>query len=577
MTNAQIAFFVYLGFFVLLVFAYGFYAAMYFNSRKLIDRMYAYQQKYKTYSVISFTSLIKPFELLGKREAANRNEKNLRLVIDYMQNFDLQYKKQLSEIWRAIDQLTNLKMHFNFVQTKKTYRLIDQQFAKLDGWLAEFRDLTKDSSVYQNDASRILVQYRHLVDGLIGFLKDHILPKYDSSVFKDFLANISRNFEEANLALMLFENERYLKCLENLRYAIYTLLTYANRLYILDKKTDYLKFLAQEIRLLYEKAESEKSLANLNKLNELYRNLNDANDAIAKIDGHLHLLQFKEGEELIINLLKILQPLHANLATENEAKSIISLGLNNFVRGVNSLEQKSNTLMDAIKKLNKIFENHAHVLEKINQLRNLFNSIRETINELQRFNINNPNDNYSRLLEKITGFIDLVARLKDCINDLVGTMEKEINLYKNTVHKINDLNLKYSQLQKYAIDYDLRPDAELWRAFREYKNLIAEKTVLANDDYRHIVAGFDALAEKADQLFLEVLRPVVELAALKQMTAAALMFLNKYRYEDREIEKNIDLIQNDYLGARYESALQRCIRILTLIKRSAEKNNLTLN
>ncbi|WP_027123826.1 septation ring formation regulator EzrA [Mycoplasmoides pirum] len=576
-TNNQIAFFVFLGLFLLMLVLYFSFAWMYCKSRKSIDKMYAYQRKYKEYSIISFSSLIKPLELLGKRETLAKNSSNLKLVIEYMHDYDEQYKKQLTEIWKAIDQLTNLKNHFNFGKTKKMFKQIDMQFDKLDIWIKDFKDLTKDSSIYQNEASKVIVEYRSLVDQLITFLKEHILVKYDSPVFKDFLSNISKNFEDANTALMMFQNEKYVKSLENLRYSIYTLLTYANRLYVLDKKNDYLKFLVQEIKLLYKKAESEKGLANQNKLSEIYRILSDADDGIIKIDTHLHLLQFKEAEELITNLLKILQPMQANLATESEAKSIISLGLNNFIKGVNSLEEKSNTLTDAIKKLNKIFEGHAEILQKINLLKTLFNSIKSSIAELQKFNINNPNDNYSKLLEKITVFIDLVTKLKDNINELVLDIEKEISLYKNTVHKINDLNLKYSQLQKYISENNLFLDKKLFDIFLDYKTVISKKTILAKDDYRNILENFDLLAEKADKLFIKVLQTVVELSSIKEMTQLTLMFLNKYRYENVNIEKNINVIQELYQYSNYELALERAIKLLDVMKRSAESNNLTLN
>ncbi|WP_033159919.1 septation ring formation regulator EzrA [Mycoplasmoides alvi] len=574
---SNIAYLIILIFFFILSISYIIYLTMYIQVRKRINKTYEYQKKYKEYAIISFSSLIKPLELLAKGELLDKEGIKLKLVIEYMNNYDERYQAQLAEIWKAIDMLSDLKYHFNFSKIDKMFLNIDEEFQKLDLWIQDFKKLTKNASGYQNETSKIMVKYRLLADELLAFLTNHILTKYDSPVFKEFISNISKNFEDANFACMTFQNTKYIKAMEKLRYSIYTLLSYVNRLYVLERKNDYLKFLIREINFMYNEAEKEGNLSNLNKLNEMYRTIIDTKEGIAKVDRDLHILQFKEAEEMINSLLKVLQPLRSTLVSEHEAKNIINIGINNFVKGMGSLEEKGSNLIVAINELNQIFADHPTVMNKINSIQKTFNLTRKSIINLQKFYFNDHKDNYSKLLEKMTNFIDLIEKLKEEIDSLISEINYEISSYKNIVHKINSLNLKYFQISKYMIDNNLLLPNPLIDEFEMYKSQIYKKTILADKDYRSISNDFENFTAHCNELFIKVLKLVVEQLSIKKMNELLMMFLNKYRHENTNIENNLLYLEKLYKDSKYEESLIHGIKLLNLIKKSAESNNLKLS
>lgn len=97
------------------------------------------------------------------------------------------------------------------------------------------------------------------------------------------------------------------------------------------------------------------------------------------------------------------------------------------------------------------------------------------------------------------------------------------------------------------------------------------------NDYDNAIQDFETFSATANSIFIDMIRIVVELETLKRMSQLSLMFLNKYRHEDREIEKKITQIENKYREGQFENCLNECINVLKVIKRSAEYFNMNIS
>lgn len=436
--------------------------------------------------------------------------------------------------------------------------------------------MTNNSSLYQNSASRLIVTYRNLVDQISLFLKNHILNKHDSPIFKNFLANISKFFEKADLSYNNFQNTVFIKDMENLRKVIHSLLLCANNLYFIDKKVDYLQYLVKEIELQYNQFKNEKNVLLPTQLNEIYRVINESKDSIKKINSSLHLFQFKDAEVLANDLFNVLLPVKKHLYDENQARNIVKSGLKNFITSMNIFETKQAKLIQAIENVGKNFVRDKEITLKISKVEETLSRIKETIKYMQ-IEKENRQQNYSGTLEKMKLIIDSISQLKIDLDNLIRLVELKMNIYKNVIYGINSLKLKYSQLENYMTDNNFYPSQKIEDDFRIWKDKINKKDQELYTNYNNAILSFDNFSKQANEQFIKTLKVIVELAAFKNLCELLFLFLNKYRREDPDIEINLDKMEQVYKKGFYEECLKNLIKILQIIKNSAAKYNLSLS
>lgn len=556
--------------FLVALIAYSIYLTIYIRLRKSINKIYKYQEKYNEFAANSFSSAVKPFELLA------RNKSSLQFLVKYMKTFDNCYKKELKKALVPINELSDLKNHFDFKFTKDSFAEIDYYFEILSNLTTHFSAMTNNSSLYQNSASRLIVTYRNLVDQISLFLKNHILNKHDSPIFKNFLANISKFFEKADLSYNNFQNTVFIKDMENLRKVIHSLLLCANNLYFIDKKVDYLQYLVKEIELQYNQFKNEKNVLLPTQLNEIYRVINESKDSIKKINSSLHLFQFKDAEVLANDLFNVLLPVKKHLYDENQARNIVKSGLKNFITSMNIFETKQAKLIQAIENVGKNFVRDKEITLKISKVEETLSRIKETIKYMQ-IEKENRQQNYSGTLEKMKLIIDSISQLKIDLDNLIRLVELKMNIYKNVIYGINSLKLKYSQLENYMTDNNFYPSQKIEDDFRIWKDKINKKDQELYTNYNNAILSFDNFSKQANEQFIKTLKVIVELAAFKNLCELLFLFLNKYRREDPDIEINLDKMEQVYKKGFYEECLKNLIKILQIIKNSAAKYNLSLS
>lgn len=437
--------------FIIALIVYSIYAFIFVRVRKSVNQLYKDQNIYNELSANSFIGATKPFELLS------RNKRYLEHVVTYMKNFDAHYKSQLNTTLASINELTNLKNHFDLKFAKSTSAQINNYFLVLNDLKKHFNELTVNSSIYQNSASRLVVTYRNLVNNLSLFLKQHILPKYDSVIFKDSLNNISSVFNDADDSYNTLKNDIFIKNMENLRKVIHSLLVCVNKLYTLDKKNDYVKFLIKEINLHYQQSRKDPNISQFSQLNGIYRVISESSLSVQKVDQHLHLFEFKESEVKIQDLLTILVPLKKHLYDESHAKQIINSGFENFIKSANLFETKYHELAQAINKVGENFSRDVEITTRTSQIDQHLNEIREAIQSMQ-FEREQQKDDYSVLLEKMNFIISAISTLRTRLEELILVADKKMNIYKNVIYGINNLKLRYSQLESIIENNKFFPD-----------------------------------------------------------------------------------------------------------------------
>lgn len=556
--------------FIIALIVYSIYAFIFVRVRKSVNQLYKDQNTYNELSANSFIGATKPFELLS------RNKRYLEHVVTYMKNFDAHYKSQLNTTLASINELTNLKNHFDLKFAKSTSAQINNYFLVLNDLKKHFNELTVNSSIYQNSASRLVVTYRNLVNNLSLFLKQHILPKYDSVIFKDSLNNISSVFNDADDSYNTLKNDIFIKNMENLRKVIHSLLVCVNKLYTLDKKNDYVKFLIKEINLHYQQSRKDPNVSQFSQLNGIYRVISESSLSVQKVDEHLHLFEFKESEVKIQDLLTILVPLKKHLYDESHAKQIINSGFENFIKSANLFETKYHELAQAINKVGENFSRDVEITTRTNQIDQHLNEIREAIQSIQ-FEREQQKDDYSVLLEKMNFIISAISTLRTRLEELILIADKKMNIYKNVIYGINNLKLRYSQLESIIENNKFFPDQLTINEFLTLKQEVDLKEKALYSDYNLAIKNFDEFAKNANKTFIKTLKVIVDLATLKEISRAIFLYLNKYRSESSDIQKHLVLIEEVFDEGDYEKCVHSLIRVLEIMKQSAAKFNMNLN
>lgn len=556
--------------FIIALIVYSIYAFIFVRVRKSVNQLYKDQNTYNELSANSFIGATKPFELLS------RNKRYLEHVVTYMKNFDAHYKSQLNTTLASINELTNLKNHFDLKFAKSTSAQINNYFLVLNDLKKHFNELTVNSSIYQNSASRLVVTYRNLVNNLSLFLKQHILPKYDSVIFKDSLNNISSVFNDADDSYNTLKNDIFIKNMENLRKVIHSLLVCVNKLYTLDKKNDYVKFLIKEINLHYQQSRKDPNVSQFSQLNGIYRVISESSLSVQKVDEHLHLFEFKESEVKIQDLLTILVPLKKHLYYESHAKQIINSGFENFIKSANLFETKYHELAQAINKVGENFSRDVEITTRTNQIDQHLNEIREAIQSMQ-FEREQQKDDYSVLLEKMNFIISAISTLRTRLEELILIADKKMNIYKNVIYGINNLKLRYSQLESIIENNKFFPDQLTINEFLTLKQEVDLKEKALYSDYNLAIKNFDEFAKNANKTFIKTLKVIVDLATLKEISRAIFLYLNKYRSESSDIQKHLVLIEEVFDEGDYEKCVHSLIRVLEIMKQSAAKFNMNLN
>ena len=556
--------------FIIALIVYSIYAFIFVRVRKSVNQLYKDQNTYNELSANSFIGATKPFELLS------RNKRYLEHVVTYMKNFDAHYKSQLNTTLASINELTNLKNHFDLKFAKSTSAQINNYFLVLNDLKKHFNELTVNSSIYQNSASRLVVTYRNLVNNLSLFLKQHILPKYDSVIFKDSLNNISSVFNDADDSYNTLKNDIFIKNMENLRKVIHSLLVCVNKLYTLDKKNDYVKFLIKEINLHYQQSRKDPNISQFSQLNGIYRVISESSLSVQKVDQHLHLFEFKESEVKIQDLLTILVPLKKHLYDESHAKQIINSGFENFIKSANLFETKYHELAQAINKVGENFSRDVEITTRTSQIDQHLNEIREAIQSMQ-FEREQQKDDYSVLLEKMNFIISAISTLRTRLEELILIADKKMNIYKNVIYGINNLKLRYSQLESIIENNKFFPDQLTINEFLTLKQEVDLKEKALYSDYNLAIKNFDEFAKNANKTFIKTLKVIVDLATLKEISRAIFLYLNKYRSESSDIQKHLVLIEEVFDEGDYEKCVHSLIRVLEIMKQSAAKFNMNLN
>lgn len=556
--------------FIIALIVYSIYAFIFVRVRKSVNQLYKDQNIYNELSANSFIGATKPFELLS------RNKRYLEHVVTYMKNFDAHYKSQLNTTLASINELTNLKNHFDLKFAKSTSAQINNYFLVLNDLKKHFNELTVNSSIYQNSASRLVVTYRNLVNNLSLFLKQHILPKYDSVIFKDSLNNISSVFNDADDSYNTLKNDIFIKNMENLRKVIHSLLVCVNKLYTLDKKNDYVKFLIKEINLHYQQSRKDPNISQFSQLNGIYRVISESSLSAQKVDQHLHLFEFKESEVKIQDLLTILVPLKKHLYDESHAKQIINSGFESFIKSANLFETKYHELAQAINKVGENFSRDVEITTRTSQIDEHLNEIREAIQSMQ-FEREQQKDDYSVLLEKMNFIISAISTLRTRLEELILIADKKMNIYKNVIYGINNLKLRYSQLESIIENNKFFPDQLTINEFLTLKQEVDLKEKALYSDYNLAIKNFDEFAKNANKTFIKTLKVIVDLATLKEISRAIFLYLNKYRSESSDIQKHLVLIEEVFDEGDYEKCVHSLIRVLEIMKQSAAKFNMNLN
>lgn len=547
---------------------YGFYAYVFVRVRKTMNRMYALQEQYKELASVSFGAATRPLELLMRRR------QRYDYVAQYMKWFDRRYREQLELAGKTVEGLRDLKGHFALKGTARTLDALEERLKTLRGWVGEYGALTEDAFTYQNASASLMVSYRRLVDGVDAFLWSHLLPKYDSPVFKTSVAQISRGFEEADGASARFENDLLLRYLQHLRDAVRTLLGYAWKLYSGDRRLEYLSFLAAQADALRGQGEND-PVRDGARLNVTYRALAEAKDNIAKARRMLHLFQFRDAAALADDVARTLEPLTQRLESEARARDIVRDALSSFGAWVKAFAAKHAALEKTIARMDAAFGPDEKVAAAAAAARAGLDAVRGALSRLDAAR-RGEGRSYGSILRLMTEIVDSTEGLKGSLRELLSGVHARLAEYRASMFKANDLKLKFAQLRSFAHKHALSLGHPNDALLDEWVAAVSGREAGLREDYAGSQGTFAAFAKAADDALVGLLESVVEAAQMRALAEASLMFLNKFRNESADIERSASKIEQMIDGGRHEAALRAAITVLRHIGDNAREFGLRL-
>ncbi|MDR0752689.1 MAG: hypothetical protein LBF02_01130 [Mycoplasmataceae bacterium] len=476
-------------------------------------------------------------------------------------------KKEIEEKLLIINGLIKIhsidvkKFYFNkklYETIKKNLRIIESSRQSIENDIKE----VKKAIIKINDFSFSLIK---IYNDSLSFYHKYLLNKnYKNDEFKVLILKIKSILLETQNR---FSNSQNLisikKTISKIIEELTQFISKIEYLYIYDELLRYLNILIEMKIIPY--LNSKNNLKTSTTIN-LKQQLIIGKDALNKLEYYLHQLDFNQIQAYALIAQRSIENFWNKISNEEKIVEIININFEFIENTFSEFEKNMDFIFASLVDIGKNFDADEEVNEKLKSFKNKlvviiskFQLLRDTYkkkisnnNEEIKKNISSLLFNTKNWLNEWTDFVNILFEKNKkfrFINDLFSEIQNTISHLKclNSSLTSSDNSKEIEELNIFSKRVE-----EIFNGFEnDYEKTKIEILQIKNDLF--------SLIQKINLDFY-----------LFKYLQALFFFLNKYRYENKQINDSLEQIENNIKETNVEDSLVKLIEMAEKIKLSSK-------
>lgn len=501
----------------------------------------------------------------------------LTKVRDYINNEKLQvmyngWKERLDDIKEVkIPKITDMLIESEYLLDKKDYKSVMYKIAKLEMeiykvrttsefLLDEIKNVTKSEQRNRGSITKQKAEYRKLYQKFNETRGE--FEEYEKIVENQF-QTIAKRFEDFETLMEnneLIDIPKILKVIDEMINHIEVVMEELPSIILIAKKLLPKKI--KQIENSYEKMVKEGYP--LDYLNIEY-NIEEANKKIEDILERAKVLNLENS----LFDLKVLTEYFEKVFTEFDKEKVIKIdyedaeiAFKNKLKNTNKLVKEIFDQMNYLKKMYNLTEDDI----------NNFNEVKKEVTEINNdyralvTNVDSHSFAYSQLTDSIEKLFNRLIKAEEKLDKslkVMGNMHNDEVRARQQLSEVKDL-LKKSQTQIRSYNLPVLPNSyfvelkEAKEAIREIIKELEKKPITIET----LNTRVDTARDLAIKLYSKT-RDMIKTARFAEM---AIVYGNRYRSSEREIDKNLSYSENLFFKGQYKKSLEHTINSLNKIE-----------
>ena len=501
----------------------------------------------------------------------------LAKVESYINNDKLEvmyknWKERLDDIKEVkIPKITDMLIEAEYSLSKMDYKSTMYKIAKLEMeiykvrttsefLLDEIKDVTNSEERNRGNITKQKAQYRKLYEKFKETQNEY--GDYEEIVEKQF-ETISKRFED--FEILMEQNDitdipKVFKVIDDMLKHMEVIIEELPSIILIAK--NILPKKIEQIKKIYNKMNKEGYP--LEYLNIEY-NIEEANKKIEDILERAKVLNIEDS----LFDLKVLTEYFENLFTDFEKEKVIKVDYEDTNYTFKNKLKKANNLV------NEIFSQMSYLKKTYNLSQNDIDNFNEARREIEEINkdykslinhTNSQNFAYSKLTDSIE---ELFTRLSNAENKLEFSLNKLGNMHDDEVRAREQLKevkelLKNAQSQIRTYNLPVIPN-RYYVELREAKEAMNE--IIKELEKKPITIDIlNTRVDTARDLALKLNGKTKEMMRTAMFSEMAIVYGNRYRSEEKDLDRNLKYSENLFLKGEYKKSLELTINSLNKIE-----------
>ena len=501
---------------------------------------------------------------LNKVEALINNQELKKKYKSWQKRFENIKNKEIPKITDEIIELQNDFNEKEYSKLKKNLIEVEVNInylkTKADFLLSEIKEITLSEERNRETIIKLKADYREIRNLYNNNLQDYEIIKNPLELQFENVDKLFAAFEEAMEQNEYLEVGKIVKAIDdiigNLKIVIKETKTIVNLGNILIPKR------IEDINNIYHKMKVEGY--NLDYLNIEY-NIEEVNKKIQDIFSRLNVLNVVDSIFELKTMLDYFDSLYNDFDKEKLTKTLFEEYKRSILLKVTKLEKINNELYRKIDDIKYSYDLTDDEVLVISEIKEEFNNIRESYDKVVNME-RSKSFAYSKLAKEMELINNRLQKEEEKLSNALktlGSLKEDELRARDELENIKDI---LSQAKEKVRSYKLPVIP------KNYYVELSEATLAINEmvkelDQRPIsIKTLNLRVDTARDLVLKVYNTINETVKTAKMAETAIVYGNRYRLVNKEIEINLSKAENAFNKGNFKVSLESAINAINIIE-----------
>ncbi len=501
---------------------------------------------------------------LNKVEALINNQELKKKYKSWQKRFENIKNKEIPKITDEIIELQNDFNEKEYSKLKKNLIEVEVNInylkTKADFLLSEIKEITLSEERNRETIIKLKADYREIRNLYNNNLQDYEIIKNPLELQFENVDKLFAAFEEAMEQNEYLEVGKIVKAIDdiigNLKIVIKETKTIVNLGNILIPKR------IEDINNIYHKMKVEGY--NLDYLNIEY-NIEEVNKKIQDIFSRLNVLNVVDSIFELKTMLDYFDSLYNDFDKEKLTKTLFEEYKRSILLKVTKLEKINNELYRKIDDIKYSYDLTDDEVLVISEIKEEFNNIRESYDKVVNME-RSKSFAYSKLAKEMELINNRLQKEEEKLSNALktlGSLKEDELRARDELENIKDI---LSQAKEKVRSYKLPVIP------KNYYVELSEATLAINEmvkelDQRPIsIKTLNLRVDTARDLVLKVYNTINETVKTAKMAETAIVYGNRYRLVNKEIEMNLSKAENAFNKGNFKVSLESAINAINIIE-----------